>query len=99
MIVEGSVDMFECVLVDLNINEYISVNELIENYMLFIIKSIFDVIGRYVFCENDEELSVGMFGFSEVIERYDNEKGYFLFFVKFVIGSRIKNYLKVENRY
>ncbi|OOM14310.1 RNA polymerase sigma factor SigI [Clostridium saccharobutylicum] len=91
--------MLECVLVDLNINEHTSVNELIENHMPFIIKSISDVTGRYVSCENDEELSVGMLGFSEAIERYDNEKGHFLSFAKLVIGSRIKNYLKAENRH
>lgn len=91
--------MLECVLVDLNINEHTSVNELIENHMPFIIKSISDVTGRYVSCENDEELSVGMLGFSEAIERYDNEKGHFLSFAKLVIASRIKNYLKAENRH
>lgn len=67
--------------------------------MPFIIKSISDVTGRYVSCENDEELSVGLLGFHEAIERYDNEKGHFLSFAKLVIGSRIKNYLKGENKH
>lgn len=91
--------MLECVLIDLNVNENTSVNELIENHMPFIIKSISDVTGRYVSCENDEELSVGLLGFHEAIERYDNEKGHFLSFAKLVIGSRIKNYLKSENKH
>jgi RNA polymerase sigma factor len=84
---------------DLNINENTDVNELIEKHMPFIIKSISDVTGRYVSCENDEELSVGLLGFHEAIERYDNEKGHFLSYAKLVIGSRIKNYLKSENKH
>ena len=91
--------MLGCVLIDLNVNENTSVNELIEKHMPFIIKSISDVTGRYVSCENDEELSVGLLGFHEAIERYDNEKGHFLSFAKLVIGSRIKNYLKGENKH
>ena len=91
--------MLQCVLIDLNVNESTSVNELIEKHMPFIIKSISDVTGRYVSCENDEELSVGLLGFHEAIERYDNEKGHFLSFAKLVIGSRIKNYLKGENKH
>ena len=74
--------MLECVLKDLNVENDINVNELIEKHMPFIIKSISDVTGRYVSCENDEELSVGMMGFHEAIERYDNEKGHFLSFAK-----------------
>lgn len=91
--------MLECVLKDLNVENDINVNELIEKHMPFIIKSISDVTGRYVSCENDEELSVGMMGFHEAIERYDNEKGHFLSFAKLVISSRIKNYLKGENKH
>lgn len=91
--------MLECVFMDLNVDKHTSINELIETHMPFIIKSISDVTGRYVSCENDEELSVGMLGFTEAIERYDNEKGHFLSFAKLVIGSRIKNYLKSENKH
>ncbi|WP_459476772.1 RNA polymerase sigma factor SigI [Clostridium saccharoperbutylacetonicum] len=91
--------MLECVLIDLNVNKNTSINELIENHMPFIIKSISEVTGRYVSCENDEELSVGLLGFHEAIERYDNEKGHFLSYAKLVIGSRIKNYLKSENKH
>lgn len=91
--------MLECVLKDLNVDENTNVNELIKNHMPFIIKSISDVTGRYVSCENDEELSVGLLGFHEAIERYDNEKGHFLSYAKLVISSRIKNYLKGENKH
>lgn len=96
---EGSDNMLECVLKDLNVDMNTTINELIENHMPFIIKSISDVTGRYVSCENDEELSVGLLGFHEAIERYENEKGHFLPYAKLVIGSRIKNYLKGENKH
>lgn len=91
--------MLECVLKDLNVDKNTNINELIEKHMPFIIKSISDVTGRYVSCENDEELSVGLLGFHEAIDRYDNEKGHFLSFAKLVISSRIKNYLKGENKH
>lgn len=91
--------MLECVLIDLNVEKNTTVNELIKNHMPFIIKCISDVTGRYVSCENDEELSIGLLGFHEAIERYDNEKGHFLSYAKLVIGSRIKNYLKSENKH
>ncbi|WP_297422266.1 RNA polymerase sigma factor SigI [Clostridium sp.] len=91
--------MLECVLIDLNVDKNTNINELIKNHMPFIIKSISDVTGRYVSCENDEELSIALLGFHEAIERYDNEKGHFLSFAKLVIASRIKNYLKGENKH
>ncbi|HCW54065.1 MAG TPA: RNA polymerase subunit sigma [Clostridium sp.] len=91
--------MLNNVLIDLNRDEDTSINEIIDSHMPFIIKSISDVTGRYVSCENDEELSVGMLAFSEAVERYDNEKGHFLSYAKLVISSRIKNYLKGENRH
>lgn len=91
--------MLECVLKDLNVDKNTTIDELIDQHIPFIIKSISDVTGRYVSCENDEELSVGMLGFNEAIERYDNEKGHFLSFAKLVISSRIKNYLKGENKH
>jgi len=91
--------MLECVLKDLNISESYDINYLIEKHMPFIIKSISDTTGRYVSCENDEEISIWLLAFNEAIERYDNDKGHFLSFAKLVISSRIKNYLKSENKH
>ena len=92
--------MLECVLKDLDIsNENADTDYLIDKHMPFIIKSISDTTGRYVSCENDEEISVGMLAFNEAIKRFDNDKGHFLSFAKLVISSRIKNYLKRENRH
>lgn len=91
--------MLENVLKDLSNEIVIDENTLIETHMAFIIKSISDVTGRYVSCENDEELSIGLLAFREAIERYDDEKGHFLSYAKLVISSRIKNYLKGQNRH
>ena len=71
--------MLECVLKDLNMGEYSDIDSLIEKHMPFIIKSISDTTGRYVSCENDEEISIGLLAFNEAIERYDNDKGHFLY--------------------
>ncbi|AOR23852.1 RNA polymerase sigma factor SigI [Clostridium taeniosporum] len=91
--------MLECVLEDLNIGQDLDINQLIDQHMPFIIKSISDVTGRYVSCENDEELSIALLAFCEAVERYEKNKGYFLPFAKLVISSRIKNYLKSQNKY
>lgn len=91
--------MLECVLEDLNLGECQDIDYLIEKHMPFIIKSISDTTGRYVSCENDEEVSIGLLAFNEAVERFDNDKGHFLSFAKLVISSRIKNYLKSENRH
>jgi len=91
--------MLECVLKDLNVEEPSDANYLIEKHMPFIIKSISDTTGRYVSCENDEEVSIGLLAFHEAIERFDSDKGHFLSFAKLVISSRIKNYLKSENKH
>lgn len=40
-----------------------------------------------------------MLAFNEAIKRYEYERGSFLSFARLVINSRIKNYLKKENRY
>lgn len=91
--------MLECVLRELNLSESIDTDYLIEKHMPFIVKTISEVTGRYVSCENDEEISIGLLAFNEAIERFDDDKGHFISFAKLVISSRIKNYLKSENRH
>lgn len=74
------------------------INFLIEEYMPFIIKSISETTGKYVSLENSEELSVRLLAFNEAVEKYEDNRGGFLSFCKLVISSRIKNYLKRENK-
>lgn len=76
-----------------------NINRIIEENIPFIIKSISSVTGRYVSIENDEEFSVGLLAFTEAFQKYDSDKGEFYSFAKLVISSRVKNYLKRENKY
>ncbi len=69
-------------------------NELIKNYMPFIIKSISEVTKSYVRVGDSDELSVGLMAFNEAIDRYQGDKGLFLSYAKLVIKSRIKNYIE-----
>lgn len=75
------------------------INELIEEYIPFIIKTISKFTNRYVSIENDEEFSIGLVGFYEAIQKYNNDKGPFLPFAQLVITSRLKNYYNKENKH
>ena len=75
------------------------INELIEEYIPFIIKTISKFTNRYVSIENDEEFSIGLVGFYEAVQKYNNDKGPFLPFAQLVITSRLKNYYNKENKY
>ena len=75
------------------------INELIEEYIPFIIKTISKFTNRYVSIENDEEFSIGLFGFYEAIQKYNNDKGPFLPFAQLVITSRLKNHYNKENKH
>ncbi|MEF9934388.1 MAG: sigma factor [Clostridium sp.] len=74
------------------------INDLIKNHIPLIVKTISEVTGRYVSVENDEEFSIGLAAFVEAVEKYQEDKGVFTSFAKLVISSRIKNFLKKENR-
>ena len=75
------------------------INEIIEEYIPFIIKTISKFTNRYVSIENDEEFSIGLVGFYEAVQKYNNDKGPFLPFAQLVITSRLKNYYNKENKY
>ena len=75
------------------------INELIEEYIPFIIKTISKFTNRYVNIENDEEYSIGLLSFYEAVQKYNNDKGPFLPFAQLVITSRLKNYYNKENKH
>ena len=75
------------------------INEIIEEYIPFIIKTISKFTNRYVSIENDEEFSIGLVGFYEAVQKYNNDKGPFLPFAQLVITSRLKNYYNKENKH
>lgn len=75
-----------------------SIDELIKDYMAFIVKTVSSITGRYVSVENDDELSVALIAFKEAIDKYEESRGSFSSFAKLVISSRVKNYLIKENK-
>jgi RNA polymerase sigma factor len=74
-------------------------NEFIKKYNPFIIKSIYEVTGRYIEKENDEELSVGLLAFNEAIDRYNKDRDCtFLSYSNIVIRSRIIDYIRKNKK-
>ncbi len=72
--------------------------DVIRDYMPFIVKCVSKCIGRYLGFLESEEFSVGLIAFDEAIQRYDFEKGNFIAYAELVISSRIKDFIKKENR-
>jgi len=68
------------------------INNFINDYTPFIIKTVSKLKGQYLDLENDEEYSIALMAFNEAMGKYDYEKGAFLNFAKIVIESRVKNY-------
>lgn len=75
-----------------------TINDLISENIPFIIKTLSEATGRYIYIENDDNFSIGLMAFQEALERYDKAKGEFYPFAKLVIKSRIQNYLKKESK-
>lgn len=73
-------------------------NELIQQYMPFIISTISKTTNRYVDVNNSDELSIGLLAFNEAIDKYEINKGSFISFAEIVIRSRIYDYLKKEKK-
>ena len=77
---------------------YTQADDLIRDYVPFVIKTISSVTHRYVSIENDESFSVGLNAFYEAICKYDLEKGDFLPYAHLVIRSRLLTYLKNQSK-
>lgn len=73
-----------------------ALNRLITEYEPFIISVLSATVNRYIEIANDDLLIIGLEAFSESIERYEIDKGAFLYFAKLVIRSRALNYLEKE---
>ena len=52
-----------------------NINELIKDYMAFIVKTISSITGRYVSIENDDELSIALIAFKEAVDKYEESRG------------------------
>ena len=62
-----------------------NINELIKDYMAFIVKTISSITGRYVSIENDDELSIALIAFKEAVDKYEESRRSFSCFAKLVI--------------
>jgi RNA polymerase sigma factor len=75
------------------------INRLLEEYKPFIASCTEKAAGRYVRYGEDDELSIAMMAFVEAVNAYNRDKGSFLCFAKNVIGRRIIDYYRKENRH
>lgn len=73
--------------------------ELVEQYLPFLIRTVSAVTGRYVHVENDDSFSIALSAFAEAVEKYDPERGVFTAFAGLVIRSRLQTYLAQERRH
>ncbi|MGN0182326.1 MAG: sigma-70 family RNA polymerase sigma factor [Candidatus Ornithomonoglobus sp.] len=72
-------------------------NELIREYVPFILSCANKALGRYITHE-DDEFSVAILAFYEAMQKYSQDKGAFLPFARMVIKRRLVDYLRQEYR-
>lgn len=70
-----------------------NLDQLINQHMAFLIRTVSNFTGKYVSIENDDEFSIALIAFTEAVKKYDEDRGNFLGFAKLVIESRLKTYL------
>lgn len=58
-----------------------------------------ETTNRYVHVEQDDTFSIALLAFKEAVEKYNEDKGPFLNFVRIVIRSRVIDYLRSEKNH
>lgn len=66
-------------------------NDLIQDYIPFIIRVVSNQLNKYIETENSDEFSIGLLAFNEAIDKYNSAKGSFLGFAELVIRNRVKD--------
>lgn len=74
-------------------------NDLIADYIPFIINNVSKTTGYYINSEDSDEFSIGLGAFNEAIDRYESDKGSFIGFASLVIRSRVKDFMRKEWKY
>ncbi len=74
-------------------------DDLIRDYMPFITDQAMKHLRRPVVKDNDDELSIAMFGFFEAIRSYSPLRGSFLAYAAMLIRSRLIDYARSEKRH
>jgi RNA polymerase sigma factor len=92
------------ILLDLEINRNILLvqqgkeetrEELIKKYLPFILKVTARTCKRYVYLEDDDEVSVALSAFNEALDKYDlQQKASFFTFAELVIRNRLIDYFR-----
>lgn len=73
---------------------------LINSYRDYIAKVTSKFCKRYLFWENDDELSIGLIAFNEAIDSYDHSKGIsFLNYANIVMQRRLTDYFRKEAKF
>lgn len=75
-----------------------NIDDLVKKHMPFIIRTVSNLTGKYVSVENDESFSVALDGFVESVEKYNPERGEFLYFSRMVMESRLKSFFIKDNK-
>lgn len=70
----------------------------IENYIPFIIKTLSNVLNRYIETENDPYFSIGLEAFNNSMDKYKEDSGSFINFAKTVITNRVYDEMRKEKR-
>lgn len=73
-------------------------NDLIKQYLPFIIKTTSSHLNRYIEVENNDELTIAMIAFDEAITKYDIDKGGFISFAENVIRHRLIDYQRTSDK-
>lgn len=68
----------------------------IQEYIPFILKTISNILNKYIETENSEEFIIGMEAFNESIDKYDDSRGSFICFSSVVIKNKIIDYIRKE---
>ncbi len=72
-------------------------NQLIKQYLPFIIKTASEHLNRYIEVENNDELAIAMIAFDEAISKYNADKGGFIKFAQRLIKNRLIDYHRSGN--
>ncbi len=75
-----------------------SLNQLIEQCELYIIKTVSTVTHRYI-SKSDDEWSIALIAFVQAVRSYDLEKGSFLSFAKLVMKRRLVDYIRSQSKH
>jgi len=77
----------------------LELNQFINDYKPFIIKTLSQVSNKFIDVNNDDALTDGMMAFHEAIMKYDIDKGNFLSFATLVIKRRYLDTLRKESKH